>query len=238
MGSAQMRRVAAVLVGSLCLVASAEPPEASGPRAPSAKENPKPPSRPTAKEDPKPSESSYPLTLEVLDRYIRYRAESDAALLESTKALTQPGAGGSSAPKEIRFSIKGMYEADLKLREKHGLAAENFQQLDQMVRAVCDARFNSESAMNREMLRIHEKNAAEGTDEQMRAMSRAIAAMIRKQMAEAPGLDEQRSQYGAANVDLILRREKELKEIWVRKDAGAAQMFKALSPPPANTIKL
>jgi hypothetical protein len=41
-----------------------------------------------------------------------------------------------------------------------------------------------------------------------------------------------------ANVDLILRREKELKEIWARKDAGAARMFELLAPPSARPIKL
>jgi hypothetical protein len=233
-----MKRVAAVLVGSLCLVASAEPPEASGPRAPPAKASPKPPARAPAKVSPKPAGSSYQLTPEALDRYLRYRAESDAAVLESANALVQPGAGDPAAPREIRISFKEMYEADLKLREKHGLATEDFQQIDRMVRDVCEARFSSESATSREMLRIHERNAAEGTDEQLRAMSRAIAAMLRKQMEEQPGLDEQRSRYGDANVELLLRREKELKEIWTRKDAGAARMLEALSPPPANTIKL
>jgi hypothetical protein len=37
-----------------------------------------------------------------------------------------------------------------------------------------------------------------------------------------------REQYGDITVDLVLSREKDLKEIWARKDAAAAKAFKAL----------
>jgi hypothetical protein len=187
----------------------------------------------------KSAEARFQVTLEVLDRYIRYRTESDAALVDSANAVTEPAPGDSSAPREIRISIKQMYEADLKVRAKYGLVGEDFTPLDRMVRDVCDARFRSESAALKAMLQSHEKNAASGTDEQLRAMSQAMLGYLRKQMEVDPELRDQRTEYGDANVDMILRREKELKAIWVRKDAAAAKVFQALpASPSAGSISL
>jgi hypothetical protein len=107
------------------------------------------------------------------------------------------------------------------------------------VRDITEARFMPESAMAKAMLRIHDKNAAEFPKEDpMGAMSRAMAAMMRKQLEEGTGLSEQRSRYGDANVDTILRRERELKAIWARKDAEASKMLEALPRPGAGSISL
>jgi hypothetical protein len=184
-----------------------------------------------------PSEAPYQVTLEELDRYIRYRQESDAALISSMNTATQMAAGNAQG--EIRFSLQEMYEADKTLREKHGLKNEGFQQLDRMVRDITEARFMPESAMTKAMLRIHDTNATTlPKEDPVGAMSRAMAAMIRKQMEQGPGLSEQRSRYGDANVDTLLRREQELKAIWTRKDAAAAKMFEAQSPSGAGSISL
>ncbi len=226
-----MRRAVAVLVAGSCLVSSAGAPENSGPRAPASEESPKQQTR-APEVAAEPDESSYQVTLEELDRYIRYRQESDAALIGSLNSSMRVEGG------EVRISIKELNEADQALREKHGLSRDGFQQLDRMVRDISEARFMRESAMAQAMLQMHEKSAAGSPEDPMAAMSKAMAALLRKQMTEGKELKAQRSQYGDVNVDTILRREKELKAIWARKDAEAARMLKSMSPPPSDAISL
>jgi hypothetical protein len=238
-----MRRLATLCVGGLCLTASAGTPEGIGPQAPATPASPKrqaPTATANSKQQapvpaaPKEPGSRYTVTLENLDRYIRYRQESDALMIGAMQAMTQEGSesGGFKVP------LKKMRETDLTVREKHGLGGEDFQQLDQMVRDVSNARFMPESATFKALVQMNEHSAATATTAQERDMAKAMAAMVRKQMETEPQLREQRAQYGDTNVDLILSRESALKALWLRTDAEAAKMFDMLDQVPPGSISL
>jgi hypothetical protein len=108
------------------------------------------------------------------------------------------------------------------VRAKYGLSGEDFSGLDRMVRDICDARFIANSAASKAMLERFQAQAA-GPRSDERSMAQGMLTMLRKQMEEGPRLVRQRKDSGDANVDLVLRREKELKEIWVRKGAATAR---------------
>jgi hypothetical protein len=189
---------------------------------------------PAAPQAPKKPGSGYTVTLENLDRYIRYRQESDAVMIGAAQAMAQAGdeSGG------FMGQMQKMRKADLALREKHGLGSEDFQHLDKMVRDVSNARFLPESAMFKAMIQMNEQRAATTPKGPGQDMARAMAAMVRKQMETGPQLREQRAEYGDANVDLILSRESTLKALWLRADAEAAKMFDMLGQVPPGTISL
>jgi hypothetical protein len=228
-----MRRLAALWVGGLCLAASAGTPEGSSLKAPAATASPKQ-QAPTSPSAPKEPGSRYTVTLENLDRYIRYRQESDAATIGATQAMAQ--ADGESV--NLMSHLQKMRQIDQALREKHGFAGEDFQQLDRMVRDVSNSRFMPESAMFKATLKMNEQRAAEAPTKPEQDMAKAMAAFVRKQMETGPQLREQRAEYGDTNVNLILQRESALKELWLRADAEAAKMFDMLGQQPPGTISL
>lgn len=213
----QMRRMIAVGVGSLCLAASAGTPPSKAAAQPG-----KGPSGVSVSAAP---ESGYSVTLEKLDQYIRYRQESDPRQQQALKqSLRQLQAGGSV---DMMAQMRQLRVADLELREKHGLSEKDFLALDRMVRDICDARFMAESPMAKALVQRNEQNAAAATGEQA-AMSRAMAKLTKKQMEEGPTLREQRMRYGDANVDTVLLREKELKQLWAAKEALAAEALESM----------
>jgi hypothetical protein len=210
-----MKWIAAVVVGSLALSAHATPAEPGTPAAAPKKATPQ--ARAPA------------LTLETLDRYIQYRRESDAATQQASAGILQQAREGST---HLTFNLQKMKEQDDAIRAKHGLAGEDFRQLDQMVRDISEARFKAESATAKAALQRLEAQAA-GPESPERDMARSLMAYWKKDMQVDPQLRKQREAYGSATVDLVLQREKELKELWVRKDAAAAEAFKSLGAPPA-----
>ena len=131
----------------------------------------------------------------------------------------------------VTFNLQQMKQRDDAVRAKYGLAGEDFRQLDRMVRDISEARFKSESAATKAALQRLEAQAA-GPESPERDMARALMAYWKKDMQVDPLLTKQREEYGSANVDLVLRREKELKQIWVRKDAATARAFQALDAMP------
>lgn len=214
-----MHRMAAVGFGFFCLVAGASTPTSGVQEERQAK------TVNTAREQPAPGSQ---VTLEKLDRYIQYRRESDPIILGMGESMLQESAnkGGS-----LMSRLAEMKKLDEAVRAKYGLSGEDFTRLDRMVRDICEARFMPDSAANRAMLqRFQEQAAGPRSDE--RSMAQGMLAMLRKQMEEGPRLVRQRKDYGDATVDLVLRREKELKEIWVRKDAATARALEALNAPP------
>lgn len=213
-----MTRMIAMGVVFFCFVAGAETPPVREKSAPARKKAP-----PLAQE---PTASGAKLTLEVLDRYIQYRRESDALTQEASETMlrdaTGPGPGVN-----LMERIKKMKEADDAVRAKHGLSGPDFSELDRMVRDICDSKFMAESAAMKVLKERFEAQAA-GPQSPERDAGKLGLALLRHQLAESANLPKLREQYGDAAVDLVLSREKELKEIWARKDAASAKAFKAL----------
>lgn len=208
-----MKWIATVLVGSLALSAQASAPEASTPSTPPARA---------------PSKPVLPLTLELLDRYIQYRREADATVEQATAGVVRQAQDGSTT---ITFNLKEMKQRDEAVRAKYGLAGEDFTRLDRMVRDISEARFKSESATTKAAIRRLEAQAV-GPESPERDMARAMLAFWKKDSRVDPLLRSEREEYGSENVDLVLQREKELKELWVRKDAAAARALGALDTAP------
>lgn len=206
-----MKWIAAVLLGSLTLSAHAAAPDAPTPA-------PKKTDRAAAPE-------ASALTLEKLDRYIQYRREADAIMLRTTDAAVQQSRGrdGTST---LTINVNQLKQQDDAMRAKYGLAGEDFRPLDQMVRNISEARFKSESASAKAAIQSLEAKAAgpEGPD---RDMARSLIAFWKKDLKVDPLLTKERAEYGSATVDLVLQREKELKEIWLLKDAAAARALGA-----------
>lgn len=169
------------------------------------------------------------LTLETLDRYIQYRRESDAAEQADTAAMLQQAQQGSA----ITLNLEKMSKRNEALRAKHGLPNEGFQYLDRLVRDISEARFKSESATARAALKQLEAQA-NGPASPERDMARAMMAFWKKDLQADPTLRKEREAYGDAAVDLVLQREKELKELWTAKDAAASRAFGALDAQPAS----
>jgi hypothetical protein len=223
-----MKRAAALLMGSLALSAFAGPSDEDVVKA-MKKEQAERAARVAALK----------LTLETLDRYIQYRRESDAATHAVTDAVVQQAqdgkkAQGGAAP--VTLNLKQLQQRDEALRAKHGLTGVDFQTLDRMVRDISEARFKSESAATKAAIQAI-RAKADGPEGPERDMSRQLIAYWEKNQQVDPNLTKERGEYGSANVDLVLQREKELKEIWARKDAAAARAFGALpgaaaAPPP------
>jgi hypothetical protein len=129
--------------------------------------------------------------------------------------------------------VKQIKEADDVVRAKFGLSGADFSPLDQMVRGICDSRFMPESAAMKVMIKRFETQAS-GPQSPERDLAKGMLNMLRKQLEKSVGLPQQREQYGDATVNLVLSREKELKEIWARKDAAAAKAFEALDDATAS----
>lgn len=208
-----MKWTTAMLMGSLALSAHASAQEPGTPSAP-----PKQPAKQPAREAPA-------LTLEKLDRYIQYRREADAALLRVTDSAVQKSQEKDGAT-TLTINVQQLKEQGDAVRAKHGLAGEDFRPLDQMVRNISEARFKSESAAVKAAIQGLEAKAAgpEGPD---RDMARSLIAFWKKDLKVDPMLTKEREEYGSATVDLVLQREKELKEIWLLKDAATARAFGA-----------
>jgi hypothetical protein len=213
-----MTRMVAVGVVVFCFVAGAESPPVRE-KSPPAQEKGPPPAQ-------KPSASGPKLTLEMLDRYIQYRRESDALTLEAGETMLREATGPGSGI-NLMARVKQLKEADDAVRAKYGLSGPDFSELDRMVRDICDSKFMAESAAMKVMQQRFEAQAA-GPQSPERDLGKAGLAMIRHQQAESAGLPKLREQYGDTTVDLVLSREKDLKEIWARKDAAAAKAFKDL----------
>jgi hypothetical protein len=213
-----MTRLVVVGVVVFCCVAGAETPPVREKSPPAQEKGP-----PSAQ---KPSASGPKLTLEILDRYIQYRRESDALNLEASEAMLR-AATGPGPGINLMATVKQMKEADDAVRAKYGLSGPDFSELDRMIRDICDGKFMAESAAMKVMQQRFEAQAASPQSPE-RDVGKAGLALIRHQQAESAGLPNLREQYGDITVDLVLSREKDLKEIWARKDAAAAKAFKAL----------
>ncbi len=216
-----MNRIAAVAGVLFCLIAGAEAPSLKEQGTSQQKKAP-----PAAKE---PTASGQPLTLETLDRYIQYRRESDPITRELSNAMLQQANGPGV---NLMEELKKVKQADDTVRAKYGLSGEDFSPLDQMIRGICDSRFMPESAAMKVMFQRFEAQAS-GPKSLESDMAKGMLNMLRKQRAESEALPEQRERYGDATVHLVLTREKELKEIWVLKDAAAAKAFQALDQAPS-----
>jgi hypothetical protein len=208
----------AVGVVVFCFVAGAETPPVRAKSPPAQKKGPPPVQEPSA--------SGPKLTLEMLDRYIQYLRESDSLTLEASETMLRDAAGPGPGI-NLMARVKQMKEADDAVRAKYGLSGPDFSEFDRMVRDICDSKFMAESAAMKVMQQRFETQAA-GPQSPERDLGKAGLALTRHQQAERAGLPKLREQYGDATVDLVLSREKELKEIWARKDADAAKAFKAL----------
>jgi hypothetical protein len=213
-----MKRFAAVLLASLALAAHASPPDAGTPKAPRKKS--------AAKRTPGP----VTLTLETLDRYIQYRREADAATQSENEALIQKAEQGGTITYE---QLRKMVQREEALREKHGLSGKGFETLDQLVRQVSDARFRTESATAKAARESLEAQAS-GPPGTQRDMARAMLAQLQKDPHAETDLQHERERYGHAAVELVLQREKQLKELWDAKEEAAA---KTQALPPASPRK-
>lgn len=213
-----MTRMLAVGVVVFSLVAGAEAPRGPEKSIPAKKKGP-PPAQEAPASGPK-------LTLEVLDRYIQYRRESDALTLEAGEAMVRE-ASGPGPGVNMMERLKQIKDADDAVRAKHGLSEADFSSLDRMVRDICDSKFMAESVAFKVMKERFEAQAA-GPQSPERDLGKVGLAMLRNQLADSGDLSKLRAQYGDAAVDLVLSREKELKEIWVAKDQAAAKAFRAL----------
>jgi len=215
-----MKRIVAMGMASLSLLANAEPVKAQTP-TPTATEKASPGTRYT-----------YKVTLEKLDLYLRLRTEVDAMTRKKTAEMLQQAREGKG---DLMTWLKQGAEATDNLRKKVGLAQEDYDRLDPMVRDISMARFMPESVAMNNALKDHEENAAQlrGNAKQT---SQAFAAILKNQMEKGPALKEQRQAYGDANVDLVLRREKELKELFLASDAMAVEAAKALRELAPTTL--
>ncbi len=211
-----MKRFAAVLLASLALAAHAGPPDAGMPKAPRKKS--------AAKRAP----AAVTLTLESLDRYLQYRREADAATHSENQALLQRAHEGGT----ITYAqLQKMVQRDEALREKHGLSGSGFERLDQLVREVSEARFRPGSA-SAQAARESLEAQANGPSSTQRDMARRMLEQLNKDPDETAELKRVRELHGNAAVDLVLQREKELKELWDAKEAATARNQEVPAAPP------
>ncbi len=143
-------------------------------------------------EEPK---AAWALTLPRLDGYLRYQR----ALLGHLDA------GAATVEERAAF--------DEQARAAGGLSVDDVEKIEAMIGALANRRLAARMVGAEQPLPLPPAQTEKRLPEKEEALAKTVAA--REELKKAAGsLKAERAQFGSANVDVLLQREKEVLEVW------------------------
>lgn len=173
-----------------------------------------------AEEAPPPKPEPFVVDNDRIDRYLAYQEatlriyQDIIARVQAMGAKVDAGAyngalGTISGMRESMDVIQSQTEAEEKARQKVGLSERDIEQLQQIVGDVVAQR--KMAAMFHYDQQIHQFEAmrAQVPEDQRKRLDESLAS-LKQQQDQAEKLTDARKQYGDANIDAVLAREKDL----------------------------
>ena len=142
--------------------------------------------------------AAWALTLPQLDGYLRYQRA----------VLARPQPDGGKGP-----SVEERAALDEQARLGAGLSVDEVEKIEAMIGALANRRLAARMVGAEQALPLAPSQTEKRAPEREEALAKSIAARDALNKA-SQSLTAERAQFGSANIDVLLQREKEVLELW------------------------